>query len=44
MALTEKDILDYLAAWNAHDAEGVTAFFTEDPTYEDVAMGMVNQG
>ncbi len=44
MALSERDLQEYLAAWNAHDADRVASYFTEDAKYEDVAMGMISQG
>lgn len=44
MSLSEAELREYLAAWNAHDADRVVAYFTDDATYEDVAMGQVNTG
>ena len=41
MPLTEEDLREYLGAWNAHDAERVVSYFTDDATYDDVAMGQV---
>src|SRR3954471_17020817 len=35
---------DYLAAWNAHDAERILGFFVDDCVYEDVPMSRVNKG
>ncbi len=34
----------YYEAWNGHDAEKVAAFMAEDATYEDLALGVVNEG
>jgi steroid delta-isomerase-like uncharacterized protein len=34
----------YEAAWSAHDAEKVAAYFTNDATYEDVTLGEVHRG
>ncbi len=44
MALNERDMREYLAAWNAHDAGRVASYFTEDASYEDVALGMISRG
>jgi steroid delta-isomerase-like uncharacterized protein len=45
MPLSEDDLREYAAAWNAHDAERAAgSYFTDDATYEDVAMGLVNTG
>lgn len=39
------DLLDEWAAfWSSHDMDGVTALFTDDCTYEDVTLGVVNHG
>ena len=35
---------DYLAAWNARDAERIASFFTEDAVYEDRGAGVVARG
>jgi steroid delta-isomerase-like uncharacterized protein len=32
------------AAWNAHDADKVASFYTDDVVYEDVAFGLKAQG
>lgn len=32
------------AAWNAHDADQVASFYTDDVVYEDVAFGLKAQG
>ena len=40
----EKIIKDYIAAWNAHDAEKIASFFTEDGVHEDIAIGSVYHG
>jgi steroid delta-isomerase-like uncharacterized protein len=37
-------LLDYLAAWNAHDVDRLLTFFTDDGVYEDVALARVNKG
>ncbi len=44
MSLSEEDLRKYAAAWNAHDIERVMTYFTDDATYEDVALGLVNTG
>ena len=44
MSLTEEDLREYLGAWNAHDAERIVTYFTDDAKYEDVAMGQVSIG
>lgn len=39
------DLLDeWAAAWSSHDMDRVTALFTDDCTYEDVTLGVVNRG
>src|SRR5262249_28999797 len=35
---------EYLAAWNACDAERIASFFTEDAVYEDRGAGVVARG
>lgn len=35
---------DYLAAWNARDAERIASFFTEDAVYDDRGAGAVMRG
>jgi len=40
----EKMVKDYYIAWNSHDAEKITSFFTDDCVYEDLAGGLVNRG
>jgi steroid delta-isomerase-like uncharacterized protein len=35
---------DYLAAWNARDAERIGSFFAEDAVYEDCGAGAVVHG
>lgn len=35
---------DYLAAWNARDAERIASFFAEDAVYEDRGAGAVAPG
>ena len=37
-------VREYLAAWNRHDVEALTALFTDDCVYEDVALGRLEQG
>jgi steroid delta-isomerase-like uncharacterized protein len=34
----------YEAAWSAHDAEKVAAYFTDDAVYEDVTLGELHRG
>ena len=34
----------YYEAWNGHDAKKVAAFMADDAVYEDLALGVVNQG
>jgi steroid delta-isomerase-like uncharacterized protein len=36
--------LAWVAAWNTHDADQVTALFTPDAIYEDVPLGAVSHG
>ena len=35
---------DYLAAWNARDAERIASFFTEDAVYDDRGAAEVARG
>src|SRR2546428_843964 len=35
---------NWVAAWNAHDADAVAALLTTDAVYEDVPFGLVNHG
>ena len=35
---------DYLAAWNARDAERIASFFTEEAVYDDRGAGEVMRG
>ena len=37
-------VQEYLAAFNAHDAETLLALFTDDCVYEDVALGRIEHG
>jgi steroid delta-isomerase-like uncharacterized protein len=37
-------VQDAFAAWNTHDPDKVTAFYTDDIVYEDVTYGMVARG
>jgi len=34
----------YYDAWNGHDAEKVAAFMADDAVYENLAVGVVNDG
>ena len=40
----EQLMQDYLAAWNARDAERIASFFSGDATYDDRGAGAVAQG
>ena len=35
---------DYCVAWNAHDAEKIVSFYTDDGTYEKVWMEQIAKG
>jgi steroid delta-isomerase-like uncharacterized protein len=35
---------DYLAAWNARDADRIASFFSEDAVYDDRGAGMIARG
>ncbi len=35
---------DWATAWSSNDADKVLALFTDDCVYEDVTLGIVNQG
>ena len=35
---------EYYLAWNSHDAEKVSSFFTDDCVHEDVAVGAIFRG
>ena len=35
---------NWIAAWNSHDVNRVLGVFTSDVLYEDVPLGVVNQG
>jgi steroid delta-isomerase-like uncharacterized protein len=37
-------MLDYLAAWNARDAERIASFFTDDAVYDDRGAGALVRG
>ena len=37
-------MLDYLAAWNARDAERIASFFTEEAVYDDRGAGALARG
>jgi steroid delta-isomerase-like uncharacterized protein len=41
---TAELLVDLAAAWTAHDVEKLLSLCTEDCTYEDVALGVVNRG
>ena len=34
----------YLDAWNSRDGSQVTAYMTQDATYEDLALGVLHEG
>ena len=44
--MTDREALmrDYLAAWNARDAERIASFFAGDAVYEDQGAGTVARG
>jgi steroid delta-isomerase-like uncharacterized protein len=45
MTLSSADLPQSLVdAWNSHDPDRILALFTDDPIYEDVAMGVANRG
>ena len=45
MTTSEATVIEYwAAAWSSSDADKVVALFTDDCVYEDVTMGIVNQG
>jgi steroid delta-isomerase-like uncharacterized protein len=44
MSQTLSLIEEWCAAWSDHDMARVTAVFTEDCVYEDVALGVVHHG
>lgn len=37
-------VSDYMAAWNAHDADKAASFFVEDGVYFDASVGTPQQG
>lgn len=37
-------MLDYLAAWNARDAERIASFFSDDAVYDDRGAGALVRG
>jgi steroid delta-isomerase-like uncharacterized protein len=37
-------VLDYAAAWSAHDVNALLAVFTDDCIFEDVTLGVTNRG
>jgi steroid delta-isomerase-like uncharacterized protein len=40
----KKAMNDYVAAWNAHDAERILSFCADDVVFEEVPMGKVFRG
>ena len=40
----ERLMAEYLAAWNARDADQIASFFTEDAVYDDRGAGEVARG
>jgi steroid delta-isomerase-like uncharacterized protein len=44
MSSRDELMLDYLAAWNARDAERIAGFFSADAVYEDRGAGAVARG
>jgi steroid delta-isomerase-like uncharacterized protein len=44
MEARERLMQNYLAAWNARDAERVASFFAADAAYEDLGAGEVARG
>ena len=40
----EQQLENYSRAWSSHDIERIASFFTDDCSYEDVAVGVVNRG
>jgi len=40
----KRAIEDWATYWSTHDMEHLLPLFTEDVTYEDVALGVVNHG
>lgn len=40
----ERGLEGYAEAWSSHDVERIASFFTDDCSYEDVALGIVNRG
>jgi steroid delta-isomerase-like uncharacterized protein len=41
---TDDLVQKQFAAWNAHDADKVASFYTDDVVYEDVAFGLKARG
>jgi steroid delta-isomerase-like uncharacterized protein len=41
---SEKMFREYIASWNAHDAEKLASFFTDDCVYENLARGKTYLG
>jgi steroid delta-isomerase-like uncharacterized protein len=35
---------DYFTAWNSHDVEKITSFFTNEGVYEGVGLGLAHRG
>jgi steroid delta-isomerase-like uncharacterized protein len=44
MGSRERLMGEYLAAWNARDAERIASFFTENAVYDDRGAGVVARG
>jgi steroid delta-isomerase-like uncharacterized protein len=44
MGSRERLMGEYLAAWNARDAERIASFFTDDAVYDDRGAGVVARG
>lgn len=44
LAAREALMRDYLAAWNARDADAIAAFFTPDAVYDDRGAGVLARG
>lgn len=40
----EQQLASYAEAWSSHDIERIASFFTDDCSYEDVALGVLNRG
>lgn len=42
--MTEENWTGYAEAWSSHDVDRIASFFTDDCSYEDVALGVENRG